>query len=110
MGTALAAHCKAPPNEQPESLSQSRSASFGQSKSCDQRRSKRRDRSGPARSYADVGFSALLGGSGEPGDVRYCREPQGPEGRGRLHGKLGLDDKRGLSSDARRARLGGSVR
>src|ERR1043166_5125214 len=60
----------APPTEGPENRSQSPPTSSGQSKSRDQRRSKRRDRSGPARSYAVVGFSALLGGPGEPGDFR----------------------------------------
>ena len=69
MGTALAAGCTAPPNEGPENRSQSRPVRFGQSKGRDQRRSKRRDRKGPARSYAVVGFSALLGGPSEPGDV-----------------------------------------
>src|ERR1043165_1245214 len=69
MGTALAARCTPPPNEGPENRSQSRPARFGKSKGRDQRRSKRRDRKGPARSYAVVGFSALLGGPGLAGGL-----------------------------------------
>src|ERR1043166_3778258 len=97
MGTALAARCTAPPNEGPENRSQSRSARFDQSKGRDQRRSKRRDRKGPARSYAVVGFSALLGGPGEPGDVLPIGGSEGAARRGAAPSRMSLPpDQLGL--------------
>ena len=84
MGTALAARRIAPPMHRPESCSQRRLGLQDQSKGRDQRRSNFRDRNSPARSYGVVGFSALLGGPGQPGDVATAT--CGPDARCRPQG------------------------